>query len=204
MKKKPLALCVITFLALALASCGPSSTSTPVQLSPAVAETPPPASQNNPSFQLSSPAFQADQLIPVRHACHGENLSPPLTWSGTPPNVKSLELIMEDPDAVSVAGLVWDHWILFNIPAEVTSLVEGIPPDPEMPDGSRQGMTSFRSLGYGGPCPPGGQTHHYVFTLYALDAPITLEAGASKNDLLLAMEGHILAQTQLVGVYTSP
>jgi len=155
-------------------------------------------------FELTSPAFEPDQPIPILHACHGENLSPPLTWSGPPLGTQSFALIMEDPDAVKVAGFVWDHWILFDIPANVLSLSEGLPNNPEMPDGSRQGTTSFKRLGYGGPCPPGGQTHNYVFTLYALDSLLNLEAGAGKEDILQAMGGHILAQVQLIGLYTSP
>ena len=111
---------------------------------------------------------------------------------------------MDDPDAVSVAGFVWDHWVLFNLPADIFSLPEGVPPDAELPDGSRHGQNSFKRLGYGGPCPPSGQTHHYVFTLYALDTQLELGAGASKDEILEGLDGHVLTQTQLVGLYTSP
>jgi Raf kinase inhibitor-like YbhB/YbcL family protein len=116
----------------------------------------------------------------------------------------SFALIMDDPDAVPVAGFVWDHWLLFNLPVQVTSLAEGVPQDGELADGSRQGQNSANRLGYAGPCPPGGQTHGYVFRLYALDTTLELPAGASKEEILGAMEGHILAQAELVGMYTAP
>ena len=105
---------------------------------------------------------------------------------------------------VPVAGFVWDHWLLFNIPADVRNLPEGVPGDGEFPDGSRHGKNSFNRLGYGGPCPPSGQTHQYKFTLYAIDTVLDLEPGATKDQLLFAIEGHILEEAQLVGVYTSP
>ena len=178
----------------------PAPTNTTV---PATEAAPPPTQPPAP-LALSSSAFQADQHIPVRHACHGENLSPPLAWTQPPPGTQSFALVMDDPDAVAVAGYVWDHWLLFNIPADVLSLPEGLPRDGELPDGSRQGMNSNNALGYGGPCPPGGQTHGYVFTLYALDTLLELNAGASKGQILEALDGHILDQAVLVGRYTSP
>jgi Raf kinase inhibitor-like YbhB/YbcL family protein len=113
-------------------------------------------------------------------------------------------MIMDDPDAVPVAGRVWDHWVLFNIPPDTTSLPEGLPKDLELADGSRHGRTSSSQTGYTGPCPPSGQTHGYVFTLYAIDTLLDLEPGASKQEVLDAIDGHILAQAQLVGMYTSP
>jgi Raf kinase inhibitor-like YbhB/YbcL family protein len=155
-------------------------------------------------FELTSSAFQSEQPIPSRHACHGEDLSPPLAWKGVPEGTQSLVLIMDDPDAVAVAGYVWDHWLLFNIPPETKYLPEGISANAELSDGSRHGQNSFRRLGYGGPCPPGGQTHRYSFTLYALDIPLDLESGAIKDDILVAMEGCVLAKAQLIGLYTSP
>jgi len=155
-------------------------------------------------FELNSSAFQADQSIPVRHACHGEDLSPDLAWRQPPAGTQSFVLVMDDPDAVNVAGFVWDHWLLFNIPAETLSLPEGLPPDAELPDGSLHGQNSFKRAGYGGPCPPGGQTHHYVFTIYALDTLLALESGASKDEILAAIDGHVLGQAELVGRYTSP
>jgi Raf kinase inhibitor-like YbhB/YbcL family protein len=146
----------------------------------------------------------AELPIPVRHACHGENLSPPLAWSQPPQGTQSLVLIMDDPDAVSVAGFVWDHWLLFNIPPDVLSISEGVLADAELPDGSHHGQNSFKQLGYGGPCPPSGQIHRYVFTLYALDTILALEPQVTKDEILEATSGHILGQGELVGTYKSP
>jgi hypothetical protein len=113
-------------------------------------------------------------------------------------------LVMDDPDAVDVVGFVWDHWLLFNLPADVLALSEGVPRDAELPEGSRQGRNSSDQLGYGGPCPPSGETHSYVFTLYAVDTFLEFEEGVGKEDILRAIEGHVLAQAELVGLYTSP
>jgi hypothetical protein len=111
---------------------------------------------------------------------------------------------MEDPDAVSVVGFVYDHWLLFNIPAEVVALPEGVPRGSELDDGSRQGENSGKRIGYDGPCPPSGQTHEYVFKLYALDTMLDLDAGVTKDQINAALEGHILGEAQLVGTYKSP
>ncbi|NJN55333.1 MAG: YbhB/YbcL family Raf kinase inhibitor-like protein [Anaerolineae bacterium] len=155
-------------------------------------------------FALSSAAFAAQADIPTRYTCHGENLSPALQWTSPPADTQSLVLLMDDPDAVPVAGRVWDHWVLFNIPASATSLPESLPKEEQLPDGSQHGRTSSSQLGYSGPCPPSGQTHGYVFTLYALDTILDLEPRPTKAAVLTAMEGHILAQAELVGLYTSP
>ena len=182
------------------------STSTPTPEPPTATTRPTamPAATSVPLFEISSSAFKTKQPIPARHTCHGEDLSPPLAWKQPPPGTESFVLIMDDPDAIDVAGFVWDHWLLFNIPADVLALSEGAPQDAELPDGSRQGQNSFNRLGYGGPCPPSGQTHGYVFTLYAVDTILEIEARASKDEILQAIEGHILAQAQLIGLYTSP
>ena len=153
---------------------------------------------------LFSTAFNPGETIPIRHACHGEDFSPPLIWSDPPAGAQSFALIMDDPDAVPVAGFVWDHWLLFNLPSGLRVLPEGIPAGQALPGGGLHGENSFKKLAYGGPCPPPGQTHTYVFTLYALDAALPLEAGVNKTDLLAAMEGHILAQAELIGQYAAP
>jgi len=149
-------------------------------------------------FILTSSAFAPGEPIPLRYTCDGDDVSPPLAWSDPPQGTQSFALIADDPDAP--AG-TWVHWVLYNLPAEARELPEAIPPDAELPDGSRHGNNSWRRPGYGGPCPPGG-THRYFFKLYALDTLLDLEAGASKDKLLQAMEGHILAQAELMGVYT--
>ena len=124
--------------------------------------------------------------------CDGENYSPTLAWTGAPAETGSFAVTLVDPD-----GGNWVHWVQFNIPAEVTSLPETI----AGPAVGVKGNNGFYSLGYGGPCPPGG-THHYVFTLYALDTALELDEGATLNAVLAAMEGHILAEAQLTGLRT--
>ncbi|MBL7065622.1 MAG: YbhB/YbcL family Raf kinase inhibitor-like protein [Anaerolineae bacterium] len=149
------------------------------------------------SFELTSPAFAHGEPIPHQYTCDGEDISPPLRWSDPPQGAQSLALIADDPDAP--VG-TWVHWVLYNLPAETRGLPEDVPPDADLPDGSRHGRNSWRRLGYGGPCPPGG-THRYFFKLYALDTVLDLAPGASKKQLLQTIEGHVLAQAELMGVY---
>lgn len=136
-------------------------------------------------------------MIPRRYACDGEDISPPLAWTGIPEGTKTIALIGDDPDAPIGT---WVHWVLFNLPADVKELAEAVPPDKELSSGAKQGKNDFRRIGYGGPCPPGG-THRYFFKLYALDSVLDLAAGVSKADLLKAMQGHVLAEGQLMGKY---
>ncbi len=193
------ALCLPVLLIGALIGCAPSAPTLP-EPSPEL-----PAGAPTPqSFGLTSPAFQADALIPDRFTCHGADLSPALAWSTPPVGTHSLALVVDDPDAVKVAGHVWDHWLLFNLPASTQSLSEGIPAANELPDGSRQGKNSSSGIGYTGPCPPGGQTHVYRFVLYAVDIVLDLKPGTTKAEILQAIQGHILAQAELDGRYASP
>ena len=149
------------------------------------------------SFELTSPAFAHGEPIPRKYTCDGEDISPSLRWSDPPQGTQNLALIADDPDAPIGT---WVHWVLYNLPAETRGLPEAIPPDADLPDGSQHGQNSWRRLGYGGPCPPSG-THRYFFKLYALDAVLDLVASASKKQLLRAMERHVLAQAELMGVY---
>jgi Raf kinase inhibitor-like YbhB/YbcL family protein len=149
-------------------------------------------------FELTSTAFAPGEPIPTKYSCDGEDISPPLQWSDPPQGTQSLALIADDPDAP--VG-TWVHWVLFNLPAEARSLLEAVPPDAERPDGSRHGENGWGRLDYGGPCPPSG-THRYFFKLYALDTMLDLDAGAGKKQVLQAMEGHILTETELMGVYS--
>lgn len=149
-------------------------------------------------IKISSSAFDEGGTIPLKYTCDGEDVSPPLEWSGVPEGAKTLVLISDDPDAPMGT---WVHWVLFNLPATVNNLPEDIPPMQTLESGAKQGMNDFRRIGYGGPCPPGG-THRYYFKIYALDTEIDLEAGAAKPEILRAMEGHILAQGQLMGRYS--
>ncbi len=143
------------------------------------------------TIQLSSRAFAEGSPIPKKNTCDGENLSPPLAWSGVPAGTQSLALIAEDPDAP--AG-TWTHWVLYGLPASQASLDEGARVGID-------GQNDFRKPGYGGPCPPKGKPHRYFFKLYALDTTLQLKTGASKAELEKAMRGHILAQGQLMGTY---
>ena len=148
-------------------------------------------------MQITSTAFEPDGVIPPKYTCDGADVSPPLAWQGIPPGAKTIALICDDPDAPMGT---WIHWVLWNLPAETTQLPEDLPPDEVLPSGAKQGTTDFGRVGYGGPCPPGG-THRYFFKVYALDTALDLPAGASKDDLLDAMAGHILAEGQLMGNY---
>ncbi len=148
-------------------------------------------------LKVKSTAFEEGGMIPKKYTCDGDDVSPPLTWNSVPGGTKSLALISDDPDAPMGT---WVHWVLFNIPPNMKELHENIPPKKVLDNGARQGITDFRRIGYGGPCPPGG-THRYYFKLYALDTEIDLDAGITKEQLLDAMEGHILAEGQLMGKY---
>lgn len=149
---------------------------------------------------LTSTAFEDSSRIPTRHTCEGEDLSPPLQWTGVPETSKSIALIVDDPDAPMGT---WVHWVLYDIPPTLHSLAEGIPWSETLSSGARHGASSFRRLGYGGPCPPKGHgTHRYFFTLYALDVELGLAPGANKQQVLDALEGHVLATAQLMGTYS--
>lgn len=155
-------------------------------------------SEQNELLELTSTAFGPGEPIPGKYTCDGEDISPPLQWGEPPLGAQSFALIVDDPDAPM---RIWVHWLLYNLPVDSRTLPEAVPPDARLPNGSRHGQNSWSQLRYGGPCPPSG-THHYVFKLYALDAVLDLEAGASKKQLLQAMEGHILAQGELTGTYS--
>ena len=148
-------------------------------------------------MDLKSSAFEAGEMIPPTYTCDGSDLSPPLSWSAVPAKAKSLALIADDPDAPRGT---WVHWVAWNIPATVHDLPEGVPKRDTLPNGMKQGTTDFRSIGYGGPCPPSG-THRYFFKLYALDATLNLLPSTTKKDLETAMQGHVLAQSELMGKY---
>jgi Raf kinase inhibitor-like YbhB/YbcL family protein len=146
---------------------------------------------------VTSNAFQEGGMIPKKFTCDGENISPQLAWNNIPQVTKSLAIINDDPDA---PGGVWVHWVIYNIPPESKELQEHILPQKVLQNGTKQGTNDFRKIGYGGPCPPGG-THRYFFKIFALDKMLTEEAGLTKAQLLKAMEGHILADGQLMGIY---
>jgi len=147
--------------------------------------------------KITSSAFENEGMIPAKYTCDGADVSPPLQWESIPDGAKSVALICDDPDAPMGTFV---HWVVFNVPADAKQLNENVPGDEILANGAKQGTSDFGRIGYGGPCPPGG-THRYFFKIYALDAQVDLEAGASKSELLKAMEGHIVAQGQLIGKY---
>ncbi len=148
-------------------------------------------------FQITSSVFKQGEFIPSKHTCDGINVSPPLKWEGIPEGTRSLALICDDPDA-PIGD--WVHWIIYYIPNNINELKEGLPKNKELENGIKQGTTSFRNVGYGGPCPPSG-THRYFFKLYALDTVLDLDSSATKNILLDAMKNHIIESTELMGTY---
>jgi hypothetical protein len=143
---------------------------------------------------ISSTAFKDGQPIPRRYTCAGENISPPLAWNGAPDNAASLALIVDDPDA---PGGVWTHWIVFDLPPDLSELPENAG---ETAGGSgRQGLNNFKHPNYDGPCPPPGKPHRYFFKIYALDIKLGLPSGASRGAVSAAMTKHILAEGQFMG-----
>ncbi len=149
-------------------------------------------------FALFSTAFDYGEPIPELYTCDGEDSSPPLSWENPPEETAAFVLVVSDPDAPSGN---WVHWVLYDIPGDAQFLTPALPPQEELPDGGVHGKNSWRRLGYGGPCPPQGSAHRYFFTLYALDAPLTLDPGATRDQLFEAMEGHLIAKTELMGTY---
>jgi Raf kinase inhibitor-like YbhB/YbcL family protein len=148
-------------------------------------------------MELKSIAFEAGATIPKQYTGDGQNISPPLAWTAAPEHTKSFALICDDPDAP--AG-TWVHWVIFNLPGEMRELPENIPSRKSLANGAKQGLNDFHQIGYGGPYPPHGE-HRYFFKLYALDAKLDLDAGLKKANLLKAIEGHILAESKLLGKY---
>jgi Raf kinase inhibitor-like YbhB/YbcL family protein len=147
------------------------------------------------SLALSSPAFAANGTLPVQYTCDGDEVSPPLRWSGVPAGTNSLALVVDDPDAPRGT---WVHWVLYDLPPSADGLPEGASAQP--PSGARDGLNDWRRPGYGGACPPSGR-HRYVHTLYALDMVLPDLGSPDKAQLVKAMQGHILAQSQLVATY---
>jgi Raf kinase inhibitor-like YbhB/YbcL family protein len=180
--------CLVTLLTATLSGCGtaapPSAEGTPI-------------GDFAPGIPLTSGVFVNHQPIPQKYACNGDNISPPLHWGDTLPDVKSFALVMDDPDAPNT----YIHWVVYSIPQITHSLPEAVPADTEIAGGGKQGANGSGKSAYAGPCPPSG-THHYFFKLYALDIMLDLPAGTTKSQLEQAMKGHILAYGELVGLYS--
>lgn len=150
------------------------------------------------NFILISSAFKEGETIPQQYTCAGRDVSPPLHWSVPPAGTRSYVIIADDPDAP--AG-TWVHWVIYNVPLDLRGVSEGVPTDEQVLDGALQGMNDFKRVGYGGPCPPPGMPHRYLFKLYALDKVIDLKPRATKAQVLDACKGHILAEAQLMARY---
>jgi len=155
------------------------------------------------ALHIESTAFPSGGSIPKLYTCDGKDISPPLTWSGTPENAQSLALICEDPDAPRGT---WSHWVIFDLPAHLKELKEDVPKQERVTVGAGgetaiQGKNDFGKAGYGGPCPPSG-THRYFFRLYALDTKLNLGPRTTRQDLLRAIKDHILAEGELMGKYS--
>lgn len=148
-------------------------------------------------MHLYSPEFLTGNFIPFKYTCDGENYSPPLTWEDPPAGTKSFALIVSDPDAPNGT---FTHWVLYNLQANLRQLPENVPNRDALPDGSKQGKNDFDSLGFGAPCPPSG-THRYFFKIYALSQMLDVAPGASKEEVLQAMESYVLDAAELMGLY---
>ncbi len=153
-----------------------------------------------PGLKLQSTAFKEGGRIPDKYTCNGDDISPALNWGKAEAGVNSWALIVEDPDAPRG---VFTHWIIYNIPANVTSLSEGLPTREKLDNGALQGKNDALKVGYSGPCPPPGPVHHYHFNLYALDALLDLPSGASKQQVMNSMRVHIKAQEKMIADYQS-
>ena len=157
--------------------------------------------EENMTLMLKSSAFDNGGEIPSRYTCEGEDVSPPLVWTGVPETARSLVLIIDDPDAPDPKApkMIWVHWVLYNIPPDVSGLPEGIVPA-ELPPGMMEGLNDWKRIGYGGPCPPIGR-HRYFHKLYALDTVLERMNTPTKAEVEAAMKGHVIAQTELMGTY---
>jgi Raf kinase inhibitor-like YbhB/YbcL family protein len=151
------------------------------------------------TLQITSTAFAADAAIPARYTCEGDDVSPPLAWTGAPAGTRSLALIVDDPDAPDPAAprMTWVHWVLYNLPPDDGGLPENVS---RLPDGTLEGLNDWKRTGYGGPCPPIGR-HRYVHKLYALDTMLPDLGRPTKARLEAQMKGHVLARAELVGTY---
>ena len=147
---------------------------------------------------LTSPVISPAATIAAEFACTGADRSPELAWSGAPKSTMTLAVVVDDPDA---PGGTFFHWVAYNIPASRTSLPAGIPQSAEIPGGGKQGMNSFGHLGYNGPCPPPGKTHHYRFHLYALDSELNVGDNADAPAIQSAIKGHLVGDAELVGTF---
>jgi hypothetical protein len=193
--------------ALALAAIAAGATVTAAQTSSTAPPSGPPipgAKEKRMSFELTSPAFEPGGEIPRIHTCDGRDVSPPLAWRGAPAGTRSFALIVDDPDAPDPAApkVVWVHWVLYNLPANLDALPQGVTAK-TLPRGALEGVNDWRRTGWQGPCPPVGR-HRYFFKLYALDTVLPDLKRPVKAALEKAMAGHVLARSERIGRYQRP
>ena len=155
--------------------------------------------EEDAKMKLTSSAFRNEERIPEKHTGDGADVSPPLSWTDPPEETAAFVLICDDPDAP--AG-TWVHWVLYDVPPDIRALPEGASPRDAELRGAKQGRNSFRKLDYGGPAPPPGKPHRYFFKLYAVDRPTGLKEGATKESVMQAVDGHVLAAGELMGTYS--
>lgn len=180
---------------------GAGATETPPTIAPVTPQTPtatPIPTATQVPFALSTAAFAPGGPIPARYTCDGQDVSPVLSWNEPPLGTETFAIIMDDPDA---PGGAWVHWVVYNLPSDLRELPESQPTTEQLPNGGVQGRNSWPKIGYGGPCPPGGPAHTYRFFLYAVDTALDLPVGASKEQVLKAIEGRILGESVLTGTY---
>jgi Raf kinase inhibitor-like YbhB/YbcL family protein len=189
--KRILFLLVVALAAPVVAGCGGGDETPPL---PAIAT----AAARQETISFTSTAFGDGESIPVKYTCDGENVSPPLEWGQPPAGTQSLALVVDDPDAPSGRFV---HWVIYDLPPTLRGLPEGVSTDEKPSQGGTNGNNGVGRSGYRGPCPPSG-THRYFFRLYALDTKLDAAAGLTKEKLPQAMEGHVLAQAELMGVYS--
>lgn len=149
------------------------------------------------AIEIRSPAFEDGEAIPARYTCDGLDVSPQLSWDSVPSDAQSLALIADDPDAPRGTFL---HWVIYDLPPDTRAIPEDVPKRQTLPSGAAQAVNGAGSVGYMGPCPPSG-IHRYFFKLYALDTQLGLGGGGTNEEVLDAMEGHVIAEGQLMGTY---
>lgn len=150
------------------------------------------------ALEIRSDAFEKGGSVPIQYTCDSKDVSPAVSWTDVPSGTKSFVLICDDPDA---PVKTWTHWVMFNIPQDKNVLSEAVPKVEKLDDGSIQGINDFGKFGYGGPCPPSGKPHRYFFRLYALDTNLSLDKNATKDSVLKAIKGHLIASAETFGMY---
>ncbi|MFC1877221.1 YbhB/YbcL family Raf kinase inhibitor-like protein [Thermodesulfobacteriota bacterium] len=153
------------------------------------------------TLKLLSTEFNDGDGVPTKFTCEGDDVSPPLKWTNPPLDTKSFAIILEDPEDATAPGGVFTHWTIFNIPSDTMELAENFSAKGKVPKGAKEGKNDFEKIGYGGPCPDGSGKHKYRFTIYSLDQKLSLGSGISKTKLLESIQGHIIDQAELRGIY---